>query len=76
MRNSGRLGSYSRTMPRALWQSQGGGQCLMSEVLLYMATILVSARVVFFLNPRDTGPRRPLRLRNGRFGIRLRKLRD
>ena len=27
--NSGRLGSYSKIMPRALWQSQGGGQFCM-----------------------------------------------
>ena len=35
IRNSGRLGPYSRTMPRALWQSLGGGQFLMSVVPLY-----------------------------------------
>ena len=29
MRNSGRLGPYSETMPRALLQSQGNGQLLM-----------------------------------------------
>ena len=34
IRNSGRLGPCSRTMPRALWQSQGGGQFLIHEVLL------------------------------------------
>ena len=34
IRNSGRLEPYSRNMPRALWQSQGGGQLLMSEVAL------------------------------------------
>jgi len=34
IRNSGRLGPYSRTMLMALWQSWGGGQFLMSEVPL------------------------------------------
>ena len=29
------LGHYSRTMPRALWWSQGGGRFLMSEVPMY-----------------------------------------
>ena len=29
------LGPYSRTMPRALWYSYGGGRFLMSEVNLY-----------------------------------------
>ena len=29
------LGPYSRTMPRALWGSSGGGLFLMSEVPLY-----------------------------------------
>ena len=33
--NSGRLGTYSRNMPRALWQSYGGRQFLMSEVPLH-----------------------------------------
>ena len=36
IRNCARLGPYSRTMTRALWQSQGGGQFLMSEVPLYL----------------------------------------
>jgi len=35
MRNRAPLGPYRRTMPGALWQSYGGGQFLMSEVLLY-----------------------------------------
>ena len=30
------LGPYSRTMPRLLWRSWGGGWFLMSEVFLYM----------------------------------------
>ena len=34
IRNSGRLGPYSRTMPRALWLPEGGGIFLMSEVPL------------------------------------------
>jgi len=29
-------GPYGRTMPRALWQSWGGGLFLMSEVTLYI----------------------------------------
>jgi len=33
-RNSAPLGPYSRTMPRALWWSEGGGLFLMSEVPL------------------------------------------
>ena len=33
------LGPYSRTMPRALWQSSGGGQFLMSEVPLYSSQV-------------------------------------
>ena len=36
IRNSTPLGPYSRTMPRALWQSWGGGQFFMSEVPLYL----------------------------------------
>ena len=32
VRNSAPLAPYSRTMPRALWWSQGGGLFLMSEV--------------------------------------------
>ena len=35
--NSGRLGPYGRTLPRAIWQSQGGGLFLMSEVPLCLA---------------------------------------
>ena len=34
IRNSAPLGPYSRTMPRALWWSLGGGLFLMSEVPL------------------------------------------
>ena len=34
IRNGLPLGPYSRTRPRALWWSQGGGQFLMSEVPL------------------------------------------
>ena len=34
IRNSASLGPYSRTVPRALWQSQGGVLFLMSEVPL------------------------------------------
>ena len=34
MKNSGRLESYSRTLPRALWWFQGGGLFPMSEVTL------------------------------------------
>ena len=30
------LGPYSRTMPRNIWGSYGGGRFLMSEVLLYL----------------------------------------
>jgi hypothetical protein len=37
MRNSAPLEPYSRTMPRALWQSWGGGRFLISEVTLYDA---------------------------------------
>jgi hypothetical protein len=37
IRNSAPLGPYSRTMPRALWWSQGGGLFHMSEVPLYYA---------------------------------------
>ena len=33
--NSAALGPYSRTAPRALWCSYGGGLFLMSEVPLY-----------------------------------------
>ena len=36
IRNSAPLGSYCRTMPRALWWSSGGGLFLMSEEVLYM----------------------------------------
>ena len=35
IRSSSRLGPYSRTMFRGMWQSEGGGQFLMSEVPLY-----------------------------------------
>jgi len=35
IRNSLSLGPYSRTVPRALWWSEGGGRFLMSEVPLY-----------------------------------------
>ena len=35
IRNTPLLGPYSRTMPRALWRSKGGGLFLMSEVTLY-----------------------------------------
>ena len=35
IRNSLLLGPYSRTVPRALWGSWGGGLCLISEALLY-----------------------------------------
>jgi len=35
IRNRTPLGSYSRTMPRVLWWSYGGGHFLMSEVPLY-----------------------------------------
>ena len=38
IRNSAPLGPYSRTMPRALWWSYGGGRFLMSEVPLYRAS--------------------------------------
>ena len=31
MRNSAPLGSYSRTMPRAMWKPKRGGLFLMSE---------------------------------------------
>ena len=34
IRNSAPLGPYSRTMPRALWWSEGGGLFLMIEVPL------------------------------------------
>ena len=34
-RNRRRLGPYSRTMPRALWWSYGGGLFLMSKAPLY-----------------------------------------
>ena len=34
IRNSAPLGPYSRTIPRVLWWSQGGGLFLMSEVSL------------------------------------------
>ena len=34
IRNSRRLGPYSRTKPRALWWSQGGSSFLLSEVPL------------------------------------------
>ena len=35
IRNSAPLGPYSRTMPRSLWWSWGGGLYLMSEAPLY-----------------------------------------
>jgi len=35
IRNRRPLGSYSRTIPRALWGSYGGGHFLMGEVPLY-----------------------------------------
>jgi len=35
MRNNPTLGPYSRTMPRILGSSSGGGRFLMSEVPLY-----------------------------------------
>ena len=35
IRNSAPLGHYSRSLPRALWWSKGGGVFLMSEVPLY-----------------------------------------
>ena len=35
IRNTPLLGPYSRTIPRVLWRSQGGGLFLMSEVPLY-----------------------------------------
>ena len=35
IRNSTPLGPYCRTMPRALWWSQGRGLFLMSEVPMY-----------------------------------------
>ena len=35
IRNSATLGTYSRTMPRALWCPLWGGLSLMSEVPLY-----------------------------------------
>ena len=37
IRNTPLLGPYSRTIPRVLWWSQGGGLFLMSEVPLYGA---------------------------------------
>jgi hypothetical protein len=45
IRNSGRLGPYSRTVPRAMWHFQRGGQFLKSEVPLYMAAVLVVINV-------------------------------
>ena len=35
IRNSARLGPYSRNMPRALWWSWGGSRFVLSEVPLY-----------------------------------------
>jgi len=35
IRNRHLVGPYSRTMPRLLWWSYGGGRFLMSEVPLY-----------------------------------------
>ena len=37
IRNRNPVRPYSRTMPRLLWRSWGGGRFLMSEVLLYHA---------------------------------------
>ena len=39
MRNSAPLEPYTRTMPRALWWSQGGVLFLMSEVPLYTSGV-------------------------------------
>ena len=44
IRNSLPLGPFSRTLPRALWWSWGGGRFLMSEVPLYMGTSLTTQR--------------------------------
>ena len=35
IRNFPHIGPYSRTVSRAPWRSQGGGQLLMSEIFLY-----------------------------------------
>ena len=40
IRESAPLGPYSRTMPRALWWSEGGGLILTSEVSLYRGASL------------------------------------
>ena len=43
IRNTPLLGSYSRTSPRAIWWSWGGGLFLLSEVPLYFGGIIVRA---------------------------------
>jgi hypothetical protein len=40
IRNRRSLGPYSRTMPRALWGSQGGGRFVMIEVPLYRLSLV------------------------------------
>ena len=38
------VGPYSRTMPKLLWRSWGGGRFLMSEVPLYSSSLFVGAK--------------------------------
>ena len=69
-RNRRPLGPYSRTMPRALWGSQGAGRFLRSEVPLYCvgmdswADILTSA-------VETTNPHGKIKLTNFRLQIYL-----
>ena len=43
--NSTPLGTYSRTMPEAIWWPWGGVLFLMSEEPLYMAAVLVRTKI-------------------------------
>jgi hypothetical protein len=52
IRNRRGLGPYSRTMPRALQGSEGGGRFFMSEVPLYTATSVHSIRKARACEPR------------------------
>ena len=45
-------GSYSRTMPRALWEPKGGLRFLMSEVSLYTTRATVCNTVEQYKIPR------------------------
>jgi hypothetical protein len=45
IKNSAPVGPHSRTMPRALWRSYGGGLFLMSEVTLHRFSVWELLRV-------------------------------